>query len=100
MFQTAFQTAPLDLHTDAFFPARQSEIAHRLAAIANGDAERIIRAVHAEHASQQTCIVGLDWSFELADLLEIVRVRCPLSYLPNTPFLLSPFYLLNNPFLL
>lgn len=76
VFQTPFQTAPLDLHTDAFYPSRQTEISHRLAAISNGDAERLVREVHSEHSERQTCIVGLDWGFALEDLVEIVRVSC------------------------
>ncbi|PYH87893.1 hypothetical protein BO71DRAFT_381801 [Aspergillus ellipticus CBS 707.79] len=73
VFQTPFQTCPLDLHTDAFYPTRASEINHRLVEITNGDAERIIREVHARESPKQTCAIGLDWSFELEDLVEIVR---------------------------
>ncbi|KAL1969109.1 hypothetical protein VTN77DRAFT_363 [Rasamsonia byssochlamydoides] len=73
VFQTPFQTCPLDLHTDAFYPSRASEINHRLVQLANGEAERIIRDVHARESAKQTCIVGIDWSFELADLVEIVQ---------------------------
>lgn len=72
VFQTPFQTCPLDLHTDAFYPTRASEINHRLVQIANGDAAQIIRDVHAREADRQTCIVGIDWSFPLSDLQEIV----------------------------
>lgn len=73
MFQTPFQTCPLDLHTDAFYPTRASEINHRLVEITNGAAERLIRAVHAAHAHSQPCAIGLDWSFDLDDLVEIAR---------------------------
>ncbi|KAI9835140.1 MAG: hypothetical protein M1819_002509 [Sarea resinae] len=73
VFQTAFQTCPLDLHTDAFYPSRASEINRRLAEIANGDAERLVKEVHAREHERATCIVGLNWAFEIADLLEIVR---------------------------
>ncbi|KAL1999053.1 hypothetical protein VTN02DRAFT_5119 [Thermoascus thermophilus] len=73
VFQTPFQTCPLDLHTDAFYPSRASEINHRLVQIANGEAERIIREVHARESPRQTCVVGVDWSFELDDLVEIAR---------------------------
>lgn len=72
VFQTAYQTCPLDLHTDAFFPSRGSEINHRLVEIANGDAERLIREVDSRSRAQKTCIIGLNWDFELDDLLEIV----------------------------
>lgn len=53
--------------------SRISEINHRLAAIHNGDAQSLIRKVHNEHFEQQTCVVGLDWTFALEDLLEIVQ---------------------------
>ncbi|KAI9803493.1 MAG: hypothetical protein M1825_001836 [Sarcosagium campestre] len=72
VFQTPYQTCPLDLHTDAFYPSRASEINHRLVEIGNGDAERLIRQVDSGEREKRTCVVGLDWTFELDDLLEIV----------------------------
>ena len=72
VFQTPYQTCPLDLHTDAFFPSRLSEINHRLIQIGNGEAETLIRNVWIEHSERKTCVVGLDWTFELNDLVEIV----------------------------
>lgn len=71
VFQTAYQTCPLDLHTDAFYPTRASEINHRLAALSNGEAPSIIREVHAAHHERRTCIVGLNWDYELEDLVEL-----------------------------
>ncbi|KAK2751635.1 hypothetical protein FQN55_000357 [Onygenales sp. PD_40] len=73
VFQTPYQTCPLDLHTDSFYPSRASEINHRLAEIANGEAERLIRSVHEREAEKETCAIGIDWSFELDDLVEIVQ---------------------------
>ena len=73
VFQTPYQTCPLDLHTDAFYPSRASEINHRLVEIANGDSPRLLREVHDREHETQTCVVGIDWSYDLADLLEIVR---------------------------
>jgi Fanconi-associated nuclease 1 len=72
VFQTPFQTCPLDLHTDAFFATRMGEINARLAEIGNGEAERLINEVWAREHEKKTCVVGLDWAFELDDLLEIV----------------------------
>jgi Fanconi-associated nuclease 1 len=72
VFQTAYQTCPLDLHTDAFFPSRASEINHRLVEIANGNAANIIRSVDEREREKKTCVIGLNWDFELDDLLEIV----------------------------
>jgi len=72
VFQTPYQTCPLDLHTDAFYPSRASEINHRLVEIANGDAARLLQEVYLREKEKQTCIVGIDWSYEFEDLLEIV----------------------------
>ncbi|KAK4674141.1 LOW QUALITY PROTEIN: hypothetical protein QC763_0021290 [Podospora pseudopauciseta] len=72
VFQTAFQTCPLDLHTDAFYPARASQINHRLVEIANGGGEKILREVYEREHERQTCVVGLNWDFEIEDLVELV----------------------------
>lgn len=45
--------------------------------IANGEAERLIRGVHEREGPSETCVIGLDWSFALEDLLEIVQVSYP-----------------------
>lgn len=73
VFETEFQTCPLDLFTDAFYPARASEINHRLAEIANGAARRLVRAVWQREHARATSVVGLDWSYSIDDLDEIVR---------------------------
>ena len=73
VFQTAFQTCPLDLHTDSFYPTRISEINRRLAEISNGGAERIIRGVYDREHEKRTCVVGLKWDFDIEDLAELVR---------------------------
>ncbi|KAL8819885.1 MAG: hypothetical protein Q9223_001774 [Gallowayella weberi] len=72
VFQTPFQTCPLDLHTDAFYPSRFSEINARLNEISNGDGVAIVRRVYEREKERQTCVVGLDWGFDVADLEEIV----------------------------
>jgi len=72
VFQTAYQTCPLDLHTDAFYPARASQINHRLVEIANGEADRILREVHEREHERRTCVVGLNWDFDVEDLAELV----------------------------
>lgn len=73
VFQTAYQTCPLDLHTDAFYSARASQINHRLVEIENGGAERILREVYEREHSRRTCVVGLNWDFDLEDLAELVN---------------------------
>ncbi|KAK3115168.1 hypothetical protein LTR53_005767 [Teratosphaeriaceae sp. CCFEE 6253] len=79
VFQTAFQTCPLDLHTDAFYPTRISEINARLNDISNGQAARLVREVWDAHHELKTCIVGLDWSFAREDLLEIADAFPPAA---------------------
>ena len=73
IFQTPFQTCPLDLFTDAFYPARASEINHRLVEIANGGAAELIRKVDERERERRTCVVGLNWDFELDHLVELVN---------------------------
>lgn len=72
VFQTAYQTCPLDLHTDSFYPARISEINRRLAEISNGRAEGILREVYEREHERRTCVVGLNWEFDVEDLAELV----------------------------
>jgi Fanconi-associated nuclease 1 len=73
VFQTPYQTCPLDLHTDAFYPSRISEINARLNEISNGDAPAIMQRVYDEHHERRTCVVGLDWTYDFLDLLEIAH---------------------------
>ena len=73
VFQTPYQTCPLDLHTDAFYPSRASEINHRLVRIANGNASRLLQEVYDREHEKQTCVVGIDWSYDFEDLLEIIK---------------------------
>ncbi|KAF4996263.1 hypothetical protein FGRMN_4619 [Fusarium graminum] len=73
VFQTAYQTCPLDLHTDAFYPSRASEINHRLVEIANGEGSRLIREVWDREYEKRTSVIGLNWDFEVDDLVELVE---------------------------
>ena len=49
-----------------------SEINRRLAEISNGEAGRIFKEVHDRESEKQTCIVGIDWSYDVTDLEEIL----------------------------
>ena len=78
VFQTAYQTCPLDLHTDSFFSARMPEILGRVNRISNGEACEIIGAVWESEFERRTCIVGVRWDeFEKSDLLELVSCFDP-----------------------
>jgi Fanconi-associated nuclease 1 len=73
VFQTAYQTCPLDLHTDSFFSARMPEILGRVNQICNGDASDLIQRVWDQEYESRRCIVGVRWDeFERDDLLELV----------------------------
>ena len=56
-----------------------SEVNARLNDISNKDAAKSIRAVWDEHSERKTCVVGLDWTFALEDLLEIARAFPPAA---------------------
>ncbi|KAK6544032.1 hypothetical protein TWF694_000746 [Orbilia ellipsospora] len=73
IFQTEFQTCPLDLHTDSFYVCRMSEINHRLVEISNGEGVRIVKEVWGREVERQTCVIGLDWGFEVGEVCEVVE---------------------------
>jgi Fanconi-associated nuclease 1 len=77
VFQTEFQTCPLDLHSDAFYPSRMSEVNARSNEISNGEAEAILVRVWQAHFERKTFVVGLDWTYEVGDLSEICRAFPP-----------------------
>lgn len=74
VFQTAYQTCPLDLHTDAFYSARISEINTRINELADADkAQKLLKQTWEAHRENKTCVVGVRWEeHELDDLVEIV----------------------------
>ncbi|KAF3933919.1 hypothetical protein ABW19_dt0205433 [Dactylella cylindrospora] len=73
IFQTEFQTCPLDLHTDSFYVCRMSEINHRLVEISNGEGVRIVKDVWKREVERQTCVIGLDWRFEIGEICEVIE---------------------------
>ncbi|KAK9382266.1 uncharacterized protein V2V93DRAFT_366864 [Kockiozyma suomiensis] len=83
VFETEFQNAPLDLATDAFYFSRASEINHRLADIQNGYTRDIIMETYEREHERQTECVGLDWRFDIREILEAAECigNSPLSVL-------------------
>ena len=75
VFETPYQTAPLDLATDAFFPLRRSEINTLLVDIGNGHGPEILKRTYEREKDRETWCVGLSWTYAAEDLLEIVEVR-------------------------
>lgn len=73
VFETEYQTCPLDLFTEAFYPARASEVNHRLVEIGNGGAKKLLKEVWERERVKETCVVGLDWRYDFGELEEIVE---------------------------
>ncbi|KAL5340326.1 VRR-NUC domain-containing protein [Aspergillus crustosus] len=74
VFQSPFQTCPLDLHTDTFYPTRSSLINHRLALLTSPTAaSTLLTSTHNTYSPTQPCAIGIDWSFPLSDLLELIQ---------------------------
>jgi fanconi-associated nuclease 1 len=62
VFQTAFQTAPLDLTTDAFYPSRTAALEGRLKLI-EADFEAALKLLQKHHVTYHlVSCVGLNWS--------------------------------------
>lgn len=72
VFQSPFQSAPLDLHTDSFYTSRESTIMKRLEEVRNGKAGLIIKDNYIREHQRKTFCVGLNWSYTCEMLLEIV----------------------------
>ena len=72
VFLTPFQTAPLDLATDAFFPQRQPLIVARLAEIEGGEAPSLLRHVWAEQEGRWCR--GVNW--ERHSCAELSLIAC------------------------
>ncbi|GAA6000814.1 fanconi-associated nuclease 1 [Rhodotorula paludigena] len=73
VFETEFQTAPLDLATDAFAIVRRPAITARLAAISDGSAPTLLKETDERERPKGTFAVGTNWDrYSQEDLLEIV----------------------------
>ncbi|KAH8921403.1 hypothetical protein BT69DRAFT_1221552 [Atractiella rhizophila] len=78
VFETSFQSAPLDLATDAFCITRAESISKRLAEIGRGEAAVILEEVDDREREKKTCCVGLHWDrYAKQDLLEVVQCLGP-----------------------
>ncbi|CEQ43030.1 SPOSA6832_04915, partial [Sporobolomyces salmonicolor] len=75
VFETAFQSAPLDLATDAFAIVRRPAITARLEAIERGDAVKFLKETDDRERPLGTWAVGINWEkFGQEDLVEIVEL--------------------------
>ncbi|KAF8559868.1 hypothetical protein OG21DRAFT_1431070 [Imleria badia] len=73
VFETPFQTAPLDIAEDSFYHARKVLMDERLAVIEAGKAANLVRDVDTNHRASGTWCVGVQWDlFSTEDLVDIV----------------------------
>ncbi|KAF8647479.1 hypothetical protein AX16_006684 [Volvariella volvacea WC 439] len=73
-FETRFQTAPLDLADDSFYPARKLLIDQRLQEIEDGKAKEILERHDEVYRPRNTWCTGVKWDIcERQDLVEIVE---------------------------
>ncbi|KAI7839720.1 hypothetical protein COHA_006524 [Chlorella ohadii] len=70
VFRTRFQTAPLDLDTPLFYPARKDAIEECLARIAAGQAPAMLRSAWAQHRG--TMCRGVNWDRHSLEDLQLV----------------------------
>ncbi|KAG1207403.1 hypothetical protein G6F68_007571 [Rhizopus microsporus] len=78
VFETPYQTAPLDIRSDAFYESRLDIIQKRLNAIENGDYLDIIKTIDTRERPRQTLCIGVNWNYELEDILEIAECIGPM----------------------
>lgn len=74
VFETAYQMAPLDLWTDAFYVGRAGMINERLGEIGQGKFLDLMKAVDARERPRQTLCAGVNWAYEIEDLLQVAEV--------------------------
>ena len=73
-FETAYQTAPLDLGEDTFAPARGAMLEARLAAMSRtGTALEMLREADGRERQRGTWAVGVNWEFGKEELEEILE---------------------------
>ncbi|SGY40154.1 BQ5605_C003g02330 [Microbotryum silenes-dioicae] len=73
-FETEYQSAPLDLRSDAFSIVRRQMIDARLTAIENGGAVKLLTEVDDRERPQDTWAVGVNFAkFTQQDLIEVVE---------------------------
>ncbi|KAH6569551.1 hypothetical protein BASA62_004717 [Batrachochytrium salamandrivorans] len=74
VFNSPYQSAPLDLHTDYFFQARQHMIESRVSEIRSGQYLELIKQVVSREKPRNTQCVGVSWKrFTCETLLEIAE---------------------------
>ncbi|KAF1799975.1 VRR-NUC domain-containing protein [Mucor lusitanicus] len=73
VFETPYQSEPLDLRTDAFYESRQDLINARIREIEDGAYVEIIKQVDKRERPRNTACIGINWKYEPQDILEIAE---------------------------
>ena len=82
VFETPYQSAPLDIATECFFFARREVIEARLREIEEGKGPEILGRTDEKYRGNNTMCVGVRWNdYSRQDLVEIVTVFIPFSLL-------------------
>ncbi|KAL1922346.1 uncharacterized protein VTP21DRAFT_9885 [Calcarisporiella thermophila] len=71
VFETSFQSAPLDFGTDAFYSTRCVEINRRISQISSGDFLGLLREADERERPRATLCIGLSWEYEQWELEEV-----------------------------
>ncbi|GAA5816836.1 hypothetical protein MFLAVUS_010370 [Mucor flavus] len=79
VFETQYQTEPLDLRTDAFYEGRLDIINVRLTEISEGQYRNIILKVDERERPRNTVCTGINWNYQQKDILEIAECIGPSS---------------------
>lgn len=75
VFEHAYQSAPLDLATDAFSIVRAALVDNRLVALEAGQGPALLKEADDRERDKKTWAVGMRWDFAAEDLAAIVEVR-------------------------
>jgi hypothetical protein len=79
-FETPYQLAPLDLGDDSFYRSRQTDIEQRLQQMTNtSTAIDMLREIDEVERERGTLAIGVNWTYGLVDLEEIITVSMLLS---------------------
>ncbi|KNE71579.1 hypothetical protein AMAG_16141 [Allomyces macrogynus ATCC 38327] len=68
VFETPYQSAPLDLGSECFYRSRQEQIERKLAQIESGDFISIMERVDHAEREERTLIAGVNWGLAWDDL--------------------------------
>ncbi|KAF7727731.1 hypothetical protein EC973_007190 [Apophysomyces ossiformis] len=78
VFETPYQSAPLDFGSDGFYIGRKTLITARLDEICQGQSRKILEQVDERERPRQTICTGVHWNYEREDLINVAECIGPL----------------------